>query len=131
MALLAGCVAPGPTVRADGPPCVEARPAVDATAEVRGAVKAFVEAAEARDFAAAWRLLAGPWRDRYTPERLAEDFEREPRGPGLVSRLKASLGAPVVVDGPKATLLVGGARVARLVLEPSGWRLESLDAPAR
>lgn len=93
--------------------------------------RAFVAAAEARDFAAAWSLLSGPWRDRYTPERLARDFDREPRGAGFVSRLKASFEAPVSIVGERATISLGTERQVRLVLEQAAWKIDSLDAAAQ
>ncbi|MDX2014281.1 MAG: hypothetical protein SFW67_29040 [Myxococcaceae bacterium] len=128
--LLMGCVAPIQSVKPSCPPCAEPSGAEPADA-VRAAARAFVSAAEARDFATAWSWLSGAWRDRYTPERLARDFDREPRGAGFVSRLKASLGGPVSLAGDRATISLGAERSARLVLEPGGWKLDSLDTAAR
>lgn len=128
--LVSGCVAPAQTVRPACPPCAEPSGAEPAQA-VRAVARAFVAAAEARDFAAAWSLLSGPWRDRYTPERLARDFDREPRGAGFVSRLKASLEAPISIADERATISLGAERSVRLVLEQGGWKLDALDVAAR
>jgi hypothetical protein len=126
-----GCTTAQAPVRADCPPCVEVRPEVAEDAAVRAAIRAFVAAVEGRDFGVAWAGLSGDWRSRYTPERLAQDFDREPRGAGFVSRLKAATDAPVFIEGVRATLGVGTDRIVRLEREASGWKIASLDAPSR
>jgi hypothetical protein len=128
LAALVGCATPVARP-AECPPCREPAAKDDAEA-VRAAMRAFVGAVEARDFSASWQWLAGAWRDRYTPERLASDFEREPRGVGHVSRLKAALNAPIRLAGTLALVTLGEGRVARWVLEAGGWRLASLDSAA-
>src|SRR6266852_5991623 len=51
----------------------------------------FLDAAEEGDFDSAYQLLAGSWRARYTPARLKQDFELEPRAKELVARARSAL----------------------------------------
>lgn len=91
------------------------------------AVRALVRAARAADFAEAWRWLAAPERARYTPERLARDFQA---APGTEARLSAALAA---VERPGETaggetrwpLPTGGA--VRVVLEDGAPRVLALE----
>lgn len=128
--LAASCVTTDFVRQPDPKPCVDATPpATSQPAEqaVRATLSSFVNAVEAKNFEAALELLAGPWRKRYSAERLSKDFGAEPRGAQLVGRLKAALGAPITITGDQATLPVGGGRGARLVSESTGWRIASLD----
>lgn len=127
--VVAGCVTTDFVKQPDPKPCPEAVGSNSEPAEkpIRETLTGFVAAVDARDFQAALELLAGPWRTRYSAERLAKDFGAEPRGAQLIDRLKTSLSAPVSVSGEHATLPLGGGRVARLVRESSRWRIASLD----
>lgn len=109
-------------------PCSEAPVAAAQEPPARVALRRFVEAVERRDFEAAYALLDGALRRRYSPQRLEQDLALEPRGTGLVSRAKAALEAPVIVEGDRATIAVAEGRAASLVKEADGWRVSSLDA---
>ncbi|MBU8894720.1 hypothetical protein DRW03_09360 [Corallococcus sp. H22C18031201] len=102
---------------------VEARPA-DAP---RAALTRFLDAAEARDWKATWGLLAAPLRARYTPERLREDFEREPLAKERLRRARLALHAPIRVAAGAAVLPVGEERAVRLVLEDGEYRVAALE----
>ncbi|MBX7096571.1 MAG: hypothetical protein K1X89_02570 [Myxococcaceae bacterium] len=94
---------------------------------MRQALGEFVSEVERRDFAAAWRSLSADLRARYTPERLSRDFGLEPLALERLARLKAGLGAPIVVEREAASLELGRDRVARLVLEADGWKVAALE----
>ncbi len=97
------------------------------TGQPAEAVRALARAARAGDFAEAWRWLAAPERGRYTPERLARDFQD---APGADLRLSAALAA---VERPGETagtetrwpLPAGGA--VRVVLEDGLPRVLALE----
>lgn len=93
----------------------------------RAALEQFLRAAEARDWPAAYALLAGPLRARYTPRLLGEDFAREPLARERLARLRAALASPLVLSATEARLPLGGERAARLVLEDGAWRLAALE----
>ncbi|MER2565419.1 MAG: hypothetical protein ABTQ32_32135 [Myxococcaceae bacterium] len=129
--LCSGCVGAEFVRQPDPKPCVDP-PTVEPRAEpnepaVRKVIVAFVEAVERKDFEVALSMLGASWRKQYSSARLQQDFGSEPRGAQLVSRLKASSAGPITVVGSRASLVVGEGRVARLTLEPDGWRLASLD----
>lgn len=128
--LCSGCVGAEFVRQPDPKPCAEpvvAVPAVTNEPAVRKVIVSFVEAVERKDFEAALSLLGASWRKQYSSARLQQDFVNEPRGAQLVSRLKASVTAPITVAGARASLVVGQGRVAVLALETDGWRLSSLD----
>lgn len=129
--LCSGCVGAEFVRQPDPRPCADAPvvvvPAVSNEPAVRKVIVSFVEAVERKDFEAALAMLGASWRKQYSSARLQQDFVNEPRGAQLVSRLKASVAAPITVAGARASLVVGQGRVAVLTLEPDGWRLASLD----
>ncbi len=102
---------------------VEARPA-DVP---RAALTRFLDASEARDWKTAWSLLAAPLRARYTPERLREDFEREPLAKERLRRARLALNAPVRVGAGEALFPLGEDRAVRLVLEDGEYRVAALE----
>jgi hypothetical protein len=88
---------------------------------------AFLSAVNRGDFNAAWTLLASPLRARYTPERLKEDFEREPLAKERLERArKASEAAPKLEAGV-AAFSVGGGKAVQLVLEEGAYRVAALE----
>lgn len=97
------------------------------TGQPAEAIQGLVRAARAGDFAEAWKWLAAPERARYTPERLARDFQS---APGVAERLSRALGA---VEHPGETtgsetrwaLPTGGA--VRVVLEDGHPRVAALE----
>jgi hypothetical protein len=108
-----------------GPPGQgQGAPALDPAREV---VRRFIAAVEARRFDEALGLLSRRWRERYEAARLERDFDAEPQALRRVRRLAAALEAPVSLEGPTASLPVGEGLSAGLVLEPDGWRIDSLE----
>jgi hypothetical protein len=91
------------------------------------AVQALVRAARAGDFAEAWRWLAAPERGRYTPERLARDFQSAPGTADRLSRALAAVERPGQTTGAETRwpLPTGGA--VRVVLEDGQPRVAALE----
>src|SRR5262249_47510614 len=75
------------------------------------AVQALVRAAHAGDFAEAWRWLAASERGRYTPERLARDFQSAPGAGDRLSRALTAVEHPGQTTGAETRwpLPTGGA----------------------
>lgn len=93
----------------------------------REALERFLDAVEAGDWATAWSLLSDPLRARYTPERLREDFKREPLAAERVRRARLALKGPVKVTGSEAELPVGKERAVRLVREAGEYRVAAIE----
>ncbi|MCP3142272.1 hypothetical protein [Pyxidicoccus xibeiensis] len=102
---------------------VEARPA-DVP---RAALSRFLDTVEARDWKAAWTQLAAPLRARYTPERLREDFEREPLAKERLRRARLALNTHVRVGAGEALFSLGEDRAVVLVLEDGEYRVAALE----
>ena len=97
-------------------------------AEVRSVATRFVAAAEKHDFATAYSLLSGTLRDRYTPERLAHDYEAEPLAGERLARIRAAaLTESFSIGDRKATLPLGARSQLTMVKEGSEWRVSSLE----
>jgi hypothetical protein len=97
------------------------------TGQPAEAVRALVKAARAGDFAEAWRWLAAPERARYTPERLARDFQSAPGTAERLSRAVAAVERPGERSGTETRwpLPTGGA--VRVVLEDGQPRVAALE----
>jgi len=97
------------------------------TGQPAEAVQALVRAARAGDFAEAWRWLAAPERARYTPERLARDFQSAPGTAERLSRALAAVERPGERSGTETRwpLATGGA--VRVVLEDGHPRVAALE----
>lgn len=93
----------------------------------RQALGAFVTATEAGDFAKAYALLAGPLRARYTPERLAADFDAEPLARERLARARAALENEPVFEDEEAHFAIGDGKVVRLRLEEGEYRVLTLE----
>ncbi|AKQ65933.1 hypothetical protein A176_002845 [Myxococcus hansupus] len=102
---------------------VEARPA-DVP---RAALRLFIDRVEARDWKSAWSQLAGTLRARYTPERLKEDFEREPLAKERLRRARLALNTHVRVGAGEAVFPLGDDRAVRLVLEDGEYRIAAIE----
>ena len=91
------------------------------------AVQALVKAVRAGDFPEAWRWLAAPERSRYTPERLARDFQSAPGAGERLSRALAAVERPGQTTGTETRwpLPTGGA--VRVVLEDGQPRVAALE----
>jgi hypothetical protein len=124
------------TLRAEGPGLkavhtpegwrvVEVRPEADSPEAV---LRTFLDAAEAGDFARAYRLLSGPLRARYTPALLERDFRAEAQAPARLARARQALVQPHrLEEGGQAVFPIGGASAVRLVREEGTWRVASLE----
>ena len=93
----------------------------------RKALEAFLVAAESGDFAAAWGLLSGELRARYTPERLEADFRAEPLARERLARARAALAQAPVIEVDVVAFPVGEGRAVRLRREEGGYRVVSLE----
>ncbi len=125
MLMLAGCAHTTEPV----PPVIE-KPivlAVLSDAEARAVTERFVNLAEQRDFAAAFSMLSGPLRERYTPERLGRDFDAEPLAKERLARIRAALGGPFTMTAQKAVLPLGAEKAFTLLHDGSTWRVVSLE----
>ncbi|MBZ4397411.1 MULTISPECIES: hypothetical protein [unclassified Myxococcus] len=117
--------APALTLARSGPDwrVVEARPA-DVP---RAALRRFLDASDAKDWKTAYGLLAAPLRARYTPERLKEDFEREPLSKERLRRARLALNTHVRVGAGEAVFPLGDERAVLLVLEDGEYRVLALE----
>jgi uncharacterized protein YbaA (DUF1428 family) len=102
---------------------VESRPA-DVP---RAVLTRFLDAVEAKDWEAAWSLLGASLRARYTPERLRDDFEREPLARERLRRARIALKGPARVAANEALFPLGAERAARLVLEEGEYRVAAIE----
>ncbi len=87
----------------------------------------FLDAVEAGDFDAAYRMMAGSWRARYTPQRLQQDFEGEPLARERVARARAALASPPIVRDNSAEFSLGDGKAVRLVREEGIFRVAALE----
>src|SRR5229473_625499 len=87
----------------------------------------FLDAAEKGDFDSAYQLLAGSWRARYTPARLKQDFELEPRAKELVGRARSALKRGGREAGGVAEYSIGDGKAVRLVRENGVFKIASLE----
>jgi hypothetical protein len=102
---------------------VESRPA-DVP---RAVLSRFLDSVDAKDWKTAWSLLAAPLRARYTPERLREDFEREPLSQERLRRARIAQKGPVKVGASEALFPLGDERAVRLVLEEGEYRVAAIE----
>jgi len=102
---------------------VESRPA-DVP---RASLSRFLDTVEARDWQKAWSQLAAPLRARYTPERLREDFEREPLAKERLRRARLALNANIRVGAGEALFPLGEDRAVVLVLEDGEYRISAIE----
>ncbi|EAU61721.1 hypothetical protein STIAU_6577 [Stigmatella aurantiaca DW4/3-1] len=97
------------------------------TDEVKATLARFLNAAETTDWEKAWSLLSAPLRARYTPDRLREDFHREPLARERLRRARLALKGDVKVSGAEATFSLGAERAVRLVLEAGEYRVAAIE----
>ena len=91
------------------------------------AVQALVRAARAGDFADAWRWLAAPERARYTPERLARDYQAAPGTEQRLSRALAAVEHPGQTAGTETRWPLPSGGAVRVVLEDGQPRVAALE----
>ncbi|WNG22168.1 hypothetical protein F0U63_24515 [Cystobacter fuscus] len=93
----------------------------------RALLTRFLDATEAADWETAWSLLSSSLRARYTPERLREDFQREPLAAERVRRARLAVKGPVEVTEGGAAFPLGEQRAVRLTREAGEYRVEALE----
>jgi hypothetical protein len=93
----------------------------------RAALKGFLDAVGAGNWNKAWSLLSDPLRARYTPERLREDFKREPLSAERVRRARLALKGDVRVTASGAEFPLGKGRAVRLVREAGEYRVAAIE----
>ncbi|WP_239014168.1 hypothetical protein [Archangium violaceum] len=93
----------------------------------RAVLTRFLDAVGASDWTTAWSLLSEPLRVRYTPERLREDFEREPLAAERVRRARLALKGQARVTGSEAEFPLGKEHGVRLVREAGEYRVAALE----
>lgn len=93
----------------------------------RAVLKGFLDAVGAGNWARAWSLLSDPLRARYTPERLREDFKREPLSAERVRRARLALEGDVRVTASGAEFPIGKGRAVRLVREAGEYRVAAIE----
>lgn len=103
---------------------VEEKPADDAPRQL---LTRFAQAVEGGHWEAAWALLSEPLRERYTPERLHEDFQREPLATERLRRAWLAAEGPVRVTEEGAEFALGAERAVRLVREAGEYRVAALE----
>jgi hypothetical protein len=121
LAFSAGCT----HVSASPPPVKEVKPRPEEVA--RAVLTRFLEAVEGEDWTAAWSLLEGPLRTRYTPERLREDFAREPLAAERLRRARLVLEGPVRITPTEALFPLGEDRAVRLTVEQGEYRIAAIE----
>lgn len=125
--LLASCVTPAPVVRpVVNEPVPVAAPAGE-DEKVRGVIRQFLAAVEARKFGAALALLSGDLQRRYGAARLERDFDAEPLAKERVERIRAAIDRAIKSDATRAALPLGEGRAVQLVHEREGWRISALE----
>ena len=87
----------------------------------------FLDAVQGGDWPGAWSLLSDPLRARYTPERLREDFKREPLAAERVRRARLALKGPVRVTASGAEFPLGQTGAVRLVREAGEYRVAAIE----
>jgi hypothetical protein len=127
--LLAGCATtPSPRpVKPEPKPVVVPQPVEDRQAVLRELVQRFVAATESKHFEEVLPLLAKPLRERYSVEKLERDFGADPLAVARLAQIKAKAGDAFVEAKDSAALEWAQGRALKLVQEPDGWRIASLE----
>jgi hypothetical protein len=118
---LGGCAGPE---RAQTRPTEIGASQVETSDQVLGR---FLDATDKGDFDSAYLLLAGSWRARYTPARLKQDFELEPRSRELVERARSALKRGARVADGVAEYPIGDGKAVRLITENGTFKIASLE----
>ncbi|HEY3448451.1 MAG TPA: hypothetical protein VGK67_19000 [Myxococcales bacterium] len=100
----------------------------DEAGAAKAALEAFLAAAAKEDFAACYQLLSGPLREKYTPARLAEDFEAV-RGTAQdkLARARAALSEKPRLEQGIAEFPISEHKAVRLVLESGSWKIAAVE----
>jgi hypothetical protein len=123
-----GCAhTPGPREEVPAPAPVQEDPRPPAEDAPRAVLTRFLDGVEAGDWEGAWSLLSAPLRARYTPERLHEDFTREPLAGERVRRARLVVAGPVRLTATGAEFPLGPERAVRLEREAETYRVTGLE----
>lgn len=112
---------------AAAPELARSRATTERIAAARKVLLAFVKAASTRRFSAVYPLLDAALRSRYTPARLARDFQRAPKAAERVRRAELAASGPAVVHGERVLFPLGPSDAVMLVEEADGFKLASLE----
>ncbi|ATB33726.1 hypothetical protein [Melittangium boletus] len=124
---ITGCVHT-PCPREAASDCVQARVVEDSSQDApRAVLTRFLDGVEAGDWSLAWSLLSEPLRTRYTPERLREDFEREPLAAERLRRARLVVRGPVRMTDTGAEFPLGEERAVRLERESGEYRVAAIE----
>jgi hypothetical protein len=93
----------------------------------REVVERFIRAVEGGDFGAAYHLLGGSWRARYTADRLRADFLSEPAARERLARAKSALSAQPTWTEAGVEFPIGEGRAVRLMREAGAFRIAALE----
>lgn len=93
----------------------------------RKVLEAFIAAADAGDFEAAYALLGAKLRARYTPSLLERDFKAEPLAKERVERARVAAKAEPVLQGDRALFPIGDGKAVALQLEEGGYKVVALE----
>jgi uncharacterized protein YbaA (DUF1428 family) len=93
----------------------------------RETLNRFLDAVKGKDWPTVWSLLSAPLRARYTPERLRDDFKREPLSTVRVRRARLALKGPVRLSASGAEFPIGEDRAVRLVREAGEYRVAAIE----
>ena len=93
----------------------------------REVTRAFLDAADRGDFEAVWALLAPRWRARYTPARLAADFQQEPQAVDRLRRVRAAVDGAWTQGQGGASLALGDGQTFRLEREGDALKVGALE----
>jgi hypothetical protein len=106
---------------------VDSGPAQSLQAAADAILLRFLQAADEGDFKTAWTLLAPSLRSRYTPARLKEDFQNEPKSQERLGRVKAAAGQKWQATSEGAEQVLGEGKSVKLVREGDAWRVAALE----
>jgi hypothetical protein len=96
-------------------------------AAARAALAAFLDAAQARRFSAAYAWLSSALRARYTPSSLARDFSLAPDAGDRLRRAQAALEGPAREEAGAVLFPLAEGRAVVLEEEAGGFRVASLE----
>lgn len=102
----------------------EAHPRIVAA---RAALGAFLDAAEARRFAAAYEWLSSDLKNRYSPSSLARDFSLAPDAGERLRRARVALDGTALETDAGVRFPMAAGRAVLLVEESGGFRVAALE----
>ena len=106
---------------------IDAAPATALQTTADAVVLRLLQATEEGDFQTAWTLLSLSLRARYTPARLKEDFQNEPKSQERLGRIKAAAQQPWQATAAGAERVLGEGKSVKLVREGDAWRVAAIE----